>query len=99
MTELRYLANVVTLSLDIDKCIGCKMCTQVCPHEVFAVENGKARMIDRDACMECGACANNCPVDALSVDAGVGCATGIIIGALKGTEPTCGCTDDASGCC
>jgi len=48
-------------------------------------------MADRDACMECGACARNCPTGALSVKAGVGCAAAIIVGALRGTEPTCGC--------
>ena len=97
MNELRYLENVVTLELDTEKCIGCRMCSVVCPHSVYKVSDGKAKIVDRDACMECGACARNCPVEALSVRAGVGCAYGIIMGALRGTEPTCGCSDD--GCC
>ena len=91
MSELRYLPNVVTLKLDRDKCIGCGRCAMVCPHAVFVIENQEARIVDRDACMECGACAKNCPVDALEVEAGVGCAAALIIGALKGTKPTCDC--------
>jgi len=59
MARLRYLVNVVTLELDVDKCIGCQMCTEVCPHGVSAIENEKAVIVDRDACMECGACARN----------------------------------------
>ncbi len=47
------------------------------------------RIRDLNACMECGACARNCPFGAITVNAGVGCATGIIIGALTGTEPNC----------
>ena len=96
--KLRYLRNVVTLELDAEKCTGCGMCEEVCPHGVFVVENGKARIVDRDACMECGACAMNCPAEALSVNAGVGCATGVIMGALRGTEPCRGCSDNSTCC-
>jgi len=98
MTQLRYLENVATLILDREKCIGCGMCVEVCPHGVFAIEDKKARIADRDACMECGACAGNCPVGAIDVRSGVGCATGIIIGALRGTEPTCDCSSGSSCC-
>ena len=92
----KYLKNVVTLELDIEKCKGCGMCVTVCPHRVFAMHEGKAAITDRNACMECGACARNCPAEAIEVASGVGCAYAIIVGAIKGTEPTCGCD---SGCC
>ena len=98
MPRLKYLPNVATLKLDVETCTGCGMCETVCPHGVFIVENGKARITDLDACMECGACAMNCPVEAIAVQPGVGCATGVIKGALRGTEPTCGCADTSSCC-
>lgn len=91
-----YLKDVVTLGLDRDKCIGCGMCTQVCPHAVFAIREGKAQIRDRDACMECGACARNCPVGAISVEAGVGCAQAVLHSWATG-KTECGC--DASSCC
>ena len=78
MKRFRYLNNVVTLALDQPTCIGCGRCVEVCPHQVFSIDNSKAALADRDACMECGACALNCPVTAIAVDAGVGCATGMI---------------------
>ena len=102
MTQLRYLKDVVSLALDVKKCVGCGMCRQVCPHGVFGLEDQKARIIDHDACMECGACAGNCPSQALSVNAGVGCAAGLITTALRGSSQvaTCGgCSDDSSSCC
>lgn len=89
---LRYLSDVTTLELDQGRCTGCGLCVTVCPHAVLVVENGKADVVDRDACMECGACARNCPTEALSVRAGVGCATGVIVGALGGSGDCC-CTD------
>jgi len=102
MNGLRYIPNVVTLELNADKCNGCGMCGDVCPHAVFMIEDRKSRIADRDACMECGACARNCPVEAISVDAGVGCAAAILTGKLKGTAPTCGCSTEDGGngtCC
>lgn len=96
----KYLKNVATLKLDPEKCTGCGMCVKVCPHNVFSAEQGKARIDDIDSCMECGACAKNCPFGAIQVKSGVGCAAAVIIGMLRGTEPTCGCgSDDQSGCC
>ena len=78
MQGFRYLKNVATLELDQAACTGCGRCQEVCPHQVFAVENRKARIADFDACMECGACALNCQDGAIRVDARVGCASGLI---------------------
>ncbi len=98
MTKDVYLKDVATLKLDSDKCIGCGLCASVCPHAVFEIADGKAIMTEKDRCMECGACALNCPVDALEVESGVGCASAYIIGAIRGTEPTCDCSS-GSNCC
>jgi NAD-dependent dihydropyrimidine dehydrogenase PreA subunit len=95
--ELTYLKNVVTLELHQEKCNGCGMCINVCPHEVFKLVGKKAEIIHRNNCMECGACANNCEKKAITVKAGVGCAAGIINGILRNTEPSCDCS--SSGCC
>ena len=78
-----YLKNVVTLKYDREKCTGCGICADVCPHRIFIMENGKAFLTDRNLCMECGACAKNCPFSAISVRTGVGCAYAIMIGELK----------------
>ena len=95
MKGFSYLKDVVTLELDRSACIGCGLCIEVCPHQVFLLGEGKARMAERDACMECGACALNCPVRAIRVDAGVGCASGMInewlSGFRKGARGTGGC--------
>ncbi len=91
MEGLRYIDGVATLQLDEAACVGCRMCEKVCPHGVFAVDQGKARILDRDVCMECGACARNCPSDALSVNPGVGCAANVIQSWIGGSKSFCTC--------
>jgi ferredoxin len=95
MNSLRYLDGVATLTLDPEKCIGCGICPQVCPHGVLSLHDRKARIVDLNGCMECGACAKNCPVQAIALTPGVGCAAYIIQVWLKGREKaSCG-----PGCC
>lgn len=93
----RYLKNVATLELDAKKCVGCGICVNVCPHRVFELADGKARILDRDSCMECGACRKNCAFSAIRVSPGVGCASAIIKGLLTGSEPSCDCS--GGQCC
>ena len=106
MNNMTYLKDVVTLQLDANKCTGCGMCLEVCPHEVFQTNSSRAISINRDACMECGACSRNCPVDAISVESGVGCAAAVINSLLGRKSSECACsiepTDSTAkkgGCC
>ncbi len=91
LKELSYLKNVVTLNLNPEKCIGCRMCVIVCPHAVFQMNHRRVTINSRDRCMECGACEKNCPTGALSVQAGVGCAQAVINGALGLKSGECCC--------
>ena len=86
-----YLKNVTTLTIDAEKCVGCGLCTVVCPHGVFVFMDGWAKIADKDYCMECGACALNCISRAIKVESGVGCADAFINGMIKGGKPTCEC--------
>ena len=96
MKEFRYITDVTTLKLDKDKCTGCRICTTVCPHNVFTIQEKKALIQDIDACMECGACALNCPVEAVTVTPGVGCAAYIIQSWIVGKDKaSCG----SGSCC
>ena len=86
------VSMVNTLQYDPDRCIGCGMCSVVCPHGVFASNGNVAQLVRPEACMECGACQLNCPTGAIVVESGVGCAAAMIFAALTGKEEaSCGC--------
>ena len=97
MNRFVYLKGVATLALAKEKCTGCGICLEVCPHGVFGMNGGHVEIREQDACMECGACARNCPFSALSVRAGVGCAAAIINVILGRTDQPCCGPDDGCG--
>ncbi len=96
---MKYLANVTTLAYDAEKCAGCGRCVEVCPHNVFRMQDKRAVLLDRDRCMECGACALNCEFGAISVQSGVGCAAALINSLINGGPPTCDCSGSSGSCC
>lgn len=101
MDTLEYL-DVNTLVYDSDACINCGMCSAVCPHGVFETGGSAAILAHKERCMECGACMVNCPSNAIFVDSGVGCASAMIMSALRGQkEVTCGGDSGCGGssCC
>ncbi|OPY84063.1 MAG: NADH dehydrogenase subunit I [Syntrophus sp. PtaU1.Bin208] len=82
METLLYLENVVTLQLDLEKCIGCGLCLEVCPRGVLGMEKG---------------CSRNCPTGAFTVGTGPGCATAVLNSMLGRKGDCCCCLDDGEG--
>ena len=81
-----------TLQYDETLCSGCGMCSMVCPHGVFTLNDSVVVLTHPDECMECGACSRNCPTGAITVQSGVGCAAAMMYAALRGkNEDSCGC--------
>ena len=77
--------------VDLAKCTGCSICSLVCPHGVFSIEDKKARLTHEERCVECGACQLNCEQKAIFVTKGTGCLTAIIKeDILKIKEKGCG---------
>ncbi|MBR4016970.1 MAG: indolepyruvate ferredoxin oxidoreductase subunit alpha [Oscillospiraceae bacterium] len=60
---LKYVKHKAPLTVDTDKCVGCKMCMKIgCP--AISIQNGKAT-IDNTLCTGCGVCAQLCKPNAL----------------------------------
>jgi NAD-dependent dihydropyrimidine dehydrogenase PreA subunit len=44
------------VNVDEDKCEGCEECVDVCPVEVFEIEDDKAVPVNADECLGCESC-------------------------------------------
>ena len=54
--------------IDVDHCIGCGACVDVCPEgDVLAVIGGKAAIANGHKCIGHGLCAEACPVGAIEI--------------------------------
>ena len=60
---LKYVKHKAPLSVDADKCVGCKSCMKIgCP--AISIVDGKAK-VDNTLCVGCGVCEQLCKFDAL----------------------------------
>jgi formate dehydrogenase beta subunit len=71
---LRCFANII---LDVDKCVLCALCADVCPVDVISLvpseeldsgaPGATALLLDEERCIRCALCIERCPPDALSM--------------------------------
>ena len=71
--------------VDEEKCAGCEECVDVCPVEVFEMQDGKSVPVNAEECLGCESCVEVCEEAAITVEE--------IQLAIHVTSP------DFSGCC
>jgi ferredoxin len=52
---------------DLDSCIGCGLCVDVCYFKARKMEDGNLT-IEREACYGCGLCVDVCPVNCITME-------------------------------
>lgn len=59
--------NKSHLFVDLDKCKKCKdkICTKICPAQVYEADEYGETTVQYENCLECGACRVACPKNAI----------------------------------
>ncbi len=55
-------------TVDSNKCEGCGECVDVCPSEVFEMQDDKSVPVNADECLGCESCIEVCEAGAITVE-------------------------------
>jgi NAD-dependent dihydropyrimidine dehydrogenase PreA subunit len=53
--------------VDAEKCIGYGECVEVCPVDVYELQDDKSVPVNADECIGCESCVEACPQEAITV--------------------------------
>ena len=54
--------------VDVDKCEGCEECVEVCPVDVYEMQDGKSVVINGEECLGCESCVEVCDQEAITIN-------------------------------
>ena len=60
--------DLITYSIDPEKCTGCTACARACPTQAITGEKKQPHEIDAEKCIKCGNCRTTCRFGAIVVE-------------------------------
>jgi len=64
----RRLLKMYKITIEVEKCVGCGECVDICPEEVFELQDEKAVAINDEDCVGCESCVEACEEEAITVE-------------------------------
>lgn len=55
------------IEVDLRKCIGCSECVDICPMEVFELQDNKSVPVKAEECIGCESCVRSCEQEAITI--------------------------------
>jgi len=55
------------IEIDNEKCIGCGDCVDVCPVDVYEIQDEKSVPVNAEECIGCESCIEACEQEAITV--------------------------------
>ena len=55
------------VEVDEEKCVGCGECAEVCPVDVYEIQNEKSVVVNGEECLRCQDCIEVCEYEAITV--------------------------------
>ena len=55
------------IEVDVEKCIGCGDCVDVCPSDVYEMQDEKSVPVNAEECIDCESCVEACEQEAITV--------------------------------
>jgi len=55
------------IEVDVEKCIGCGDCVDICPVGVYEMKDEKSVPVNAEECIDCESCVEACEQEAITV--------------------------------
>ncbi|HDI61173.1 MAG TPA: 4Fe-4S dicluster domain-containing protein [Desulfobacteraceae bacterium] len=55
------------VEVDSEKCIGCEECVDICPEDVYEMQDEKSVPVNEENCVGCESCLEVCEQDAITI--------------------------------
>ena len=55
-------------TVDLEKCTGCGECVEICPVEVYEIQDEKSVPVNAEECTGCESCIEVCEQEAIRVE-------------------------------